>query len=556
MDGGDEDVPVATDGGPPRGAPVSVLRRHGLELASSTPAVLVRVREVSDLLAGPGEPLTQQERAATLAELERLKNVCAAAQAAITVDLHEQAALDRQATEGELGHRRREREGVTLEVSLARRVSPQRSRSLIAMARALHARLPQTLAAFREGRISEWAASLVEKETRDLTEEQAREVDARLAPTLGTCSEGRLSRRAASLAYEADKRGFLQRHARAVEDRYVSIRPAADGMVRLSGLLPLVEGVALHRSLEEHARSARLAGSAGASTDGDGSSAQDGVPTVAQLRADELVRRVTGVDPSREGMPVEIGLVMTDRALFDEGGDPARAPGYGPVPAALARMIAASGSTRGVDVASATAWLRRLLLDPVDSTLAETDGRRRLFSGPLRRFVVARDQECAMPYCHAPVQDVDHVTRARDGGATTAANGQGLCRACNLDKEAEGLRTEVVTAADGTRAVRVRTRYGQTHHSQPPPVLDTLEDLAARWHGQRPPWWSDRSGHDAEHLVEEWDELEGFEHDDGNPGHDDGNPGHDGADLEHDGADVEHDQDFLDDDEEGMDLPA
>ena len=68
-------------------------------------------------------------------------------------------ALDRQATEGELGHRRREREGVTLEVSLARRVSPQRSRSLIGLARALHDRLPQTLAAFREGRVSEWAAT-------------------------------------------------------------------------------------------------------------------------------------------------------------------------------------------------------------------------------------------------------------------------------------------------------------------------------------------------------------------------------------------------------------
>ncbi len=511
-----EGMPIATDGGPapPRAAPVPVLPLAGPELADPAPAVLVRVREVADLLAGPGEPLTQEERVATLAELERLKNVCAAAQAAVTVDLDEQAAVDRQAREGELGHRRREREGVTLEVSLARRVSPQRSRSLIGLARALHDRLPQTLAAFREGRVSEWAASLVEKETRGLTDEQAREVDALLAPTLGTCSEGRLARRAASLAYEADKRGFLERHARAVGDRYVSIRPAADGMVRLSGLLPLVEGVALHRSLEESARAAHLAATSAAEGGGDGTPGQGEVPTVAQLRADELVRRVTGVDPAREGVPVEIGLVMTDRALLDEGEDPARAPGYGPVPAALARMIAASGSTRDVEVGEARAWLRRLLLDPVDSTLAEVDGRRRCFTGPLRRFVVARDQECAMPYCHAPIQDVDHVARARDGGATTADNGQGLCRACNLDKETEELRTEVVTAADGTRAVRVRTRYGQVHHSQPPPVLDTLEDLGARWHGERPPWWSGRTagdGGDPEkgrgQLVAEWERL-------------------------------------------------
>src|SRR5690606_31790315 len=152
--------------------------------------------------------------------------------------------------------------------------------------------------------------------------------------------------------------------------------------------------------------------------------------------------RVTGVDPSREGMPVEIGLVMTDRALFDEGDDSARVAGYGPVPAALARMLARCGSTRDAQVSPAKAWLRRLLLDPVDSALADADPRRRLFTGPLRRFVLTRDQECAMPYCSAPIQDVDHIRRARDGGPTTADNGQGLCAACNLDKEGEDLQTE------------------------------------------------------------------------------------------------------------------
>lgn len=114
---------IVTDGGPapPRGAPVPVLRGPALSLASSTPDALVRVRELADLLAGPAQAMTQEERTATLTELERLKNVCAAAKSVITVDLDEQAALERRATEGQLGHRRREREGVTLEVALARR---------------------------------------------------------------------------------------------------------------------------------------------------------------------------------------------------------------------------------------------------------------------------------------------------------------------------------------------------------------------------------------------------------------------------------------------------
>src|SRR5699024_3901518 len=124
--------------------------------------------------------------------------------------------------------------------------------------------------------------------------------------------------------------------------------------------------------------------------------------------------------------------------------------------------------------AAARAWLRRLFLDPVDSTVEDVDRGRRLFTGPLRRFVLARDQECAMPRCSAPIQDVDHVTRARDGGPTSASNGQGTCRSCNLDKESEDVGTEVTRAPDGTRAIRIRTRYGQTHLTQPPPVLDTF----------------------------------------------------------------------------------
>ncbi len=475
------------------GAAVAVLPEPGLRLAGSTPELLVQVRNLTERLAGEGQAMSQEERVSLISELETLKNVCAGAQAAVTLDLHEQAALDRQASAGEMGHRRREREGVTLELTMARRVSPQRSRSLIELTKALHDRLPHTLAAFRSGRVSEWAATLVVKETKELTDEQARRVDEGLEPTLGSCSEGRLQKRAAALAYEADKRGFLARHARAVKDRFVSVRPAPEGMVRLCALLPLGEGVAVHKALTEHA--------AAASASGDERTKQ-------QLCADRLVHLVTGVDPAEQGFPVEIGLVMSDRALLGDGDDSARVPGYGPVPAALARMIAALGSTREGEVSAARAWVRRLVLDPVDSTLADLDPGRRLFSGPLRRFVLTRDQVCAMPYCTAPIQDVDHVERARDGGATSTGNGQGLCQACNLDKEAEGLSTEVVTAADGSRAVQVRTRYGQTAYSQPPPLLDTTDDLGARAHGARQPWWKAGPGTFAEVPEEAWGEAD------------------------------------------------
>lgn len=467
-----------------RAAAVAVLPAPAVASREDDPPLLRRVRALAQDLFEPGPAWSQEQRAALLSELETLKNACAGAQATVTLDMHEEAARDREQTQGNFGHARREREGVTAEVAMARRVSPARARQLIGLALTLPTRLPHLEEALRHGRASEWAAGLVAKATAALTEEQALAVDAALAPALGRCSEAQLEKKAIALAYEADKRGHLERTSRAVQDRHVSMRPVADGMVRLSALVPMAEGIAAYASLDAAAAGQRASGA---------------TASRGALRADELIRRLTGIDPTTSGLPVEIGLVMTDRTLFDDGGHSARVPGYGPVPAAVARMLASCGTTRpdtarrmaeksGAD--GAAAWVRRLFTDPVDGSLAQMDTRRRLFSGTLRRFVVARDQECAMPYCGAMIRAVDHLDRARDGGATSGDNGQGTCESCNLDKEAEDLRTRVVRGADGRRAVSFRTRYGQSHTTGPPPVLDTLTDLTSDWHGVHPPWWS------------------------------------------------------------------
>lgn len=60
--------------------------------------------------------------------------------------------------------------------------------------------------------------------------------------------------------------------------------------------------------------------------------------TLNQLMADELYERLTGrlvVD----GIDVEVGVVITDTALFAGTSDPAELVGYGPIPAELAREL-------------------------------------------------------------------------------------------------------------------------------------------------------------------------------------------------------------------------
>ena len=66
------------------------------------------------------------------------------------------------------------------------------------------------------------------------------------------------------------------------------------------------------------------------------------------------------------------------------------------------------------------------------------DSRRRLFPAGAQRFLIARDQLCRTPWCDAPIRHIDHIEPHARGGATTIDNGQGLCAACNLPKQAPG----------------------------------------------------------------------------------------------------------------------
>ncbi len=154
---------------------------------------------------------------------------------------------------------------------------------------------------------------------------------------------------------------------------------------------------------------------------------------------------------------VDIQLIMTDRALFDGDDEPALVPGFGPIPAAVARRIVTADRTTRV-------FLRRLFARPSDHQLVAMDSRARLFPAGARRLLLARDQICRTPWCDAPIRQLDHVMASRQGGRTELLNAQGLCAACNLTKEAAGWRQE--TSASGV--VTITTPTGHRQDSRPP----------------------------------------------------------------------------------------
>ena len=386
------------------------------------------------------------ERVDQIRLLEELKSAASAAQAKVTTDF----SASQKAAQVEAGVPARQvGRGVAAQVGLAKRESPARAQQYVGWAGILTTELPGTFAELQAGRITEWRAKIVAKETIWLDREDRLRVDAELAPQLESLGDRKVEAAVKKRAYQLDPHGFMARIAKAEKDRRVTLRPAPDTMSILSGLLPVAQGVSVYAALTRHADSLRASGDE---------------RSKGQIMADTLVERVTGRTVADE-TSVEVKVVMTDQALFNHGdgsSEPAHVEGYGPIPAELARRIALAAAS-----SDAQLWLRRLYADPQDGQLVAMESRRRLFADGLAELLITRDQTCRTPWCDAPVRHSDHVVAVADGGETSADNGQGLCQACNHAKQAAGWRARASGDGPGPE-VETTTPTGHRYRSRPP----------------------------------------------------------------------------------------
>lgn len=408
---------------------------------------------VEALLRLPSE-VPDAERIDRIRLLENVKGAIAAAQAREAVAL-KRSVVAAEAAGGVPASKRGR--GVAAQVALARRESPHRGDRLMGLAEALVNELPHTMDALARGQLSEWRATLVCRETACLSADDRREVDRRIAVGLPTMSDRQLAAYARRIGYTLDPGSLVERTARAVEDRRVTIRPAPDSMAVVSAVLPVAQGVALYASLARAADSARATGDPRSRN---------------QLMADTLVMRGTGQEEADQ-TPIEIQLMMADRTLLKGGRIPADIVGYGPLPAGMARFLVASLHP------TTKVWLRRLYTHPATGELVAMESKRRLFPEPLRRFLLARDQLCRAPWCGAPIRHADHVEPHARGGPTSAANGQGLCERCNQVKETAGW--SAATEPDG--AIVSTAPTGHRYRSKAPPggwrlVVELTGELA------------------------------------------------------------------------------
>jgi hypothetical protein len=163
----------------------------------------------------------------------------------------------------------------------------------------------------------------------------------------------------------------------------------------------------------------------------------------------------------RRGGGVDVRVTIPYTALLGADDQPGDIAGYGPVPAAVARDLAAGGT-----------W-RRVLTDPASGRPLDYGTTRYRPPAHLAGLVITRDQTCQFPGCRVPAHrcDIDHsISYDPDTGTgpTSEFNLGPKCRHHHQIKQTPGW--SVTHHPDG--CTTWTTPSGHIYHSQPPPLTD------------------------------------------------------------------------------------
>ncbi|HSL09358.1 MAG TPA: DUF222 domain-containing protein [Pseudonocardiaceae bacterium] len=347
------------------------------------------------------------------------------------------------------------------EIGLALRLSRTTAANRLVMAEVLIADLPGTLAAWQAGTIDSLKARAITETSYLLPGELRGALEARVLPRAGQQTIAQLRAALARAVLVLDPEGAAERHHHRRADRRVVVSPDEDGMASLWALLSAPDATAAYQRLCELARglgsddprgmdarradllvdllTGRRCAAAGNCTDPqcDGDCVGPDCPDYDRPDASTEAASTDGTagesampQPEPEpaagsnvhrcgpslGKPL-VSVIVPITTLLGLDDYPGELVGHGPIPAGLAREIAAQGT-----------W-RRLLTDSASGTLL--DYGRTTYTPPtgLADFVRARDLRCRFPTCGQPAAtaDLDHTVPYPDG-ATSEHNLHASCR--------------------------------------------------------------------------------------------------------------------------------
>lgn len=387
------------------------------------------------------------------------------------------------------------------EIAAALRVAPATAQMKIDSARMLVNHLPLTAEALATGEISPAHATVIARETEravraGLAPDAIRQIEERALSHAEMHTPGQVANKVKALIAKISPEEFEEAVEAAIEQRKVDFYPESDGMATVVALLPAADALALRNVLDGMAQlslqrdreaKAREEAEAGAETTANGSHdgsnnafasrSEDGpgsesgsdsrgeprsgfshndratsgrgsrrefirsmdnrrADALGEIAAKALADLAEVYTPQRR--PITVNITMDLPTALGLAENPAVLSDYGPIPASIARELAADGK-----------W-RRFVVDPVTGSLLDLG--RETYEPPqaLRDFLLARDRVCRFPGCRRPghMTDIDHSQSWESGGVTSAANLGLLCRRHHRMKTHGGWKIE--SNADGS----------------------------------------------------------------------------------------------------------
>jgi hypothetical protein len=352
------------------------------------------------------------------------------------------------------------------DVSTVLRISPNTAQSKIDVARTLMNHLPNVQNALAMGEISSHVAAVIARESdaaiiQGLPVDAIRAIEAIALSHAENHSPVQIANKIRTTIAKLSPENFEEQVARAQEERYVFMTPEPHGMARIIALLPAAEAQTVMFALDKMARIAkeklraeRDAGAVrAAGTDGEaggvrntgaGAVKSGRLPNLDLLRADALANLAAHYLESNAELapqhrrPVSVNLTIDLPTMLGLTDNPGQLAGYGPIPASIARELAADGK-----------W-RRFITEPITGELLNYGRDTYEPRQGLVDFILARDQICRFPGCRQPgrVSDIDHAISWDSGGETSAENMGLLCRRHHQMKTSEGWLLE--SHADGS----------------------------------------------------------------------------------------------------------
>jgi hypothetical protein len=352
------------------------------------------------------------------------------------------------------------------EIAAAVRISDCVAADKLHVARTLTTELPTVQQALADGEISIWHARAIIDATDPLSRDKARIVADRVLARARRQTVAQLRRSLKRAVLAVEPKTAAERAKQAHADRTLNWWPREDGMAELRLIASAPEVMTIFNVADAIAQQAR--------SDGP-KQGEPGWLSIDALRSDALVALITQggaiVKPAAVHVTVDLPTLL---GLQD---NPAELAGYGPIPAELARILAADGR-----------W-RRMILEPQTGDLLDLGHTSYKPTAELSRFVKTRDRTCTFPCCQRTADhgDLDHQRPYRPGdpesGGTDKANLHPPCKNHHVLKH-KGRWTLHTNTETGRRGWKSPTGHTYTietvdHRSEPATVepVETKVDV-------------------------------------------------------------------------------